>query len=122
MNAKAAAVLLAGGRAAFGAALIVAPRRIAPGWIGDDIERPPVELLLRSIGARDLVLGAGGLLAAASGQSLRPWLRAGAAADGADALLTIAYFSKLPRQGALGTLSLTAVAAYAGLRVSARVE
>ncbi len=122
MNAKIAAMLLAGGRAAFGAALIIAPRRVAHGWIGEDVERPPVELLVRSIGVRDLLLGAGGLLAVASGRPVRPWVQAGVVADLADAGLTTAYFSKLPPQGAIVTLALTAVAAYAGLRISARVE
>ena len=99
MNAKIAAMLVAGGRAAFGVALIAAPRRIAHGWIGDDVERPPVELLVRSIGVRDLVLGAGGLLAVASGRPVRPWVQAGVVADLADAALTAKYFSKLPPPG-----------------------
>jgi hypothetical protein len=115
-------MLIAAGRVAFGAALMLAPRRVAHGWIGDDVDRAPVELLVRSVGARDLVVGAGAIVAAASGQPVRPWLRAGAIADAADALLTAAYFSKLPRQGAMGTLALTAAAAYAGLRVSRRIE
>jgi hypothetical protein len=122
METRTLAILMAAGRAAFGIALIAAPRKVAHGWIGDDVDRPPVELLVRALGARDLALGAGGVIAAASGQPVRPWLRAGIAADAADALLTAAYFSKLPRQGALGTVALAVAAAYAGMRIASRAD
>ena len=110
------------GRVAFGLAFLLAPKKAAHGWIGDDVDRKPVELLVRAVGARDVVLGAGGVMAAMSGRPLRPWLRAGVAADAADALTTALYLKHLPRQGALATLGLTAVAALAGVRVAARVE
>ena len=48
---------LALGRAAFGAALLIVPERVAKGWLGEYAERPAVQALVRSIGVRDLVLG-----------------------------------------------------------------
>ena len=110
------------GRVAFGLAFLLAPKKAAHGWIGDDVDRKPVELLVRAVGARDVVLGAGGVLAVASGQPVRPWLRAGVAADAADALTTGLYLRHLPLRGALATVALSAVAAYAGVRVAARVD
>ncbi len=115
-------MLLAAGRVAFGLAFLMAPRKAAHAWIGDDVDRKPVELLVRAVGARDVVLGAGGMLAVATGQPVRPWLRAGVGADAADALTTGLYLRHLPLQGALATLALTAGATYAGVRVAARVD
>ena len=48
---------LAIGRAAFGAALLIVPGKVAKGWLGEYAERPAVHALVRSIGVRDLVLG-----------------------------------------------------------------
>jgi hypothetical protein len=122
VNTRTMAMTFAAGRVAFGAAMLLAPRKVAHGWIGDDVERPPVELLVRAVGARDLVLGGGALLALVSGQPAKGWLRAGVAADLADTALTGAYLGRLPRPGALGTMVLTVVAAYAGVRLAAGVE
>jgi hypothetical protein len=115
-------MLFAAGRVAFGAGMLLAPRRVAHGWIGDDIERPPVALLVRAVGARDIVLGSGALLALASGQPARTWLQAGLAADLADTAITAAALRSLPRQGALATMALTIGAAAVGSRLSARLE
>jgi len=48
---------LAIGRAAFGAALLIVPQKVAKGWLGEYAERPAVHALVRSIGVRDVVLG-----------------------------------------------------------------
>jgi hypothetical protein len=112
-------MLFAAGRVAFGAGMILAPRRVAHAWIGDDADRPPVELLVRAVGARDIVIGAGAIAALAGNQPAKTWLRAGVAADLADAAITARYFSKLPRQGAIATIALAIVVAYTGNRVAA---
>ena len=115
-------MLFAAGRVAFGAGMLLAPRKVAHGWIGDDVERPPVAVLVRAVGARDLILGGGALLALASGQPAKAWLQAGVAADLADTAITAAALGKLPRQGALATMALTLVAAYGGSRLAAKAE
>src|SRR5215217_6932241 len=63
---------LALNRISFGAGLILAPRLYARTWIGaagaaDD----RAKLLARALGARDLVLGAGGLMALRDGDTPR---------------------------------------------------
>ena len=53
MNPRQGARGLAIGRAAFGAALLLAPERVGKGWLGEYAERPAVHALIRSIGIRD---------------------------------------------------------------------
>ena len=113
-------MLFAAGRVAFGAGMLLAPRKVAHGWIGDDVDRPPVVLLVRAVGVRDILIGAGAIVALATNQPAKMWLRAGVAADLADASLTAAYLGKLPRQGALGTIALTIAAAYIGNRLASQ--
>ncbi len=115
-------MLLAAGRAMFGAGLLFAPKKAAHGWIGAAVDEPAPQMLVRAVGVRDLVIGAGGVLAIARGQTARGWIEAGAVADVADFAITVAYWGKLPKQGALMTMALTAVAGFAGVRLAPRVD
>lgn len=62
---------------------------IAPGLVGRlqfDSSAPETRIVVRMLGARDLALGVGALLAARHGSpGLRGWVEAGGFADGADA-------------------------------------
>ncbi len=115
-------MLLAVGRAAFGIGLLFYPRRVARGWIGDEIERPTSEMLVRAAGARELAIGAGGLVALLRGEPAHTWLTAGAVADAADFVLTAANFNKLPHPGRVGTMALTGIAAIIGLRLAPKLK
>ena len=59
-------------RIAFGAGLIVAPQRVAAGWLAGDAKRPPTQVAVRGLGARDVALAAGLVVDARR----RPWLAA----------------------------------------------
>lgn len=48
----------AAARLAFGAGLMVAPTRVARGWLGADADREPVKIAIRGLGARDVALSA----------------------------------------------------------------
>ena len=96
MNARTLAVLLTAGRALFGIAMLIAPRRIAGAWIGDDVDRPGPQLLVRVVGARDLVLGAGGAVAVIRGENATNWVTMARCPDVLDAALTLASFRDLP--------------------------
>lgn len=80
-------------RLAVGLALIAAPRAISRN------EDPSFALLIRTIGIRDAVLGAGAVLAPAGAAS--SWGRAGLASDSLDVL---AGAAALPRVGVGGGL------------------
>jgi hypothetical protein len=74
-------------RAAFGLSYVIAPRWGARGWVGEEeARRGGTQLAFRSLGARDLALGAGAAFAALTGdgRATTPWLAAHAVADLAD--------------------------------------
>lgn len=94
------------GRTAVGASFV-----LAPGWslrlsLGAVETGPVTRMLARSVGARDIALGLGALLAVRHDAPLRGWLEAGALADAGDALTTLLAFPHLGRaRAALAVLS-----------------
>ncbi|ADB53980.1 hypothetical protein Cwoe_5575 [Conexibacter woesei DSM 14684] len=91
------------GRLALGAVLMAAPRKVVgPGWIGAEAERPAAGVLLRAVGARDVAIAAGTLLALRQGSALKPWVAAGAIADGTDFVATLAAGQAIPPQARAG--------------------
>jgi hypothetical protein len=88
--------LALGARLASGVAFVLAPRALGGVMIGPGAAQPGTRLFVQAFGARDAILGAGGLAARARGESSRPWLFASATADAADAVLGGLLFRKLP--------------------------
>ncbi len=111
MNPRRAASLLAAGRVALGIAILAAPESVTSRWLGSNAGHPAVRYLARSLGARDLVLGA------LAFQTLDdpvhgPHVQiACATADSVDALATVAARSNLPTNGAIGTVLVASMAA-----------
>lgn len=83
------------GRIVAGALYVVFPRLLVRTWT--DVEDRRVDALGRAIGARDLALGLGALLALRRGTPARGWFEAAALTDTADAIATILVFGQLPR-------------------------
>lgn len=84
---------LAISRISFGAGLILAPGLYARSWVGGDAAREgSTKLLARALGARDLALGAGGLLALRDGDTARArrWFAAQGMTDAVDFAATLA--------------------------------
>jgi hypothetical protein len=83
---------LAAGRVALGAALVAAPDTLTRAWLGSaTAEDPGRQIAVRGLGARDVVLGVGALVALRPGGEVRQaarWLEAGVVADLADAAAT----------------------------------
>ncbi|HLI00293.1 MAG TPA: hypothetical protein VKV06_05870 [Acidimicrobiales bacterium] len=102
---RAAGLVLAGVRSVLGAAALLAPGAVLKPWIGDRSGDKGALLLSRSLGGRDLAVGAGALVAAATGQPTKLWLRAGALSDATDSLGTLAAFRHLPRLWRWGVLA-----------------
>src|SRR3954466_8460757 len=96
------------GRIAFGAGLLAAPERVAAGWLPGDAARAGTKVAVRGLGARDVALAAGVVLAARK----RPWLIACLACDLADIAAT-----RRRRRGAARAL---AVQRAAGVRRARR--
>lgn len=116
-RARKAAGVVAAGRAALGVVAFVAPSLPARPWVGHgEALRPAVRLFARTLGARDLALGLGALLALRHGGHVRGWVEAGGLADTGDAVATLVAFRDLPRRTRWLVLASTAgAAAAAGL-------
>jgi hypothetical protein len=94
----------------FGVAFIAKPTLMERAWIGKQARVPGAQLLARAVGARDLVLGLGGLQAAARDDgSARPWMAAAGICDAVDFGATWAAGRTIPRQARNGVLAIAAV-------------
>lgn len=94
-------------RTVLGVAAYVLPDAVAQPWVGM-ASRPAGPVLGRALGARDVALGVGGLLAGDDGPRLERWVQMGAVADAGDLLATLISFPKLPRAGRWLVLASTA--------------
>jgi hypothetical protein len=104
------AALISVGRFVFGVAFIAEPKLMDRAWIGKQARVPGAQLLARAVGARDLVLGLGGLQAVTRDDgSARPWMAAGAICDSVDFGATWAAGRTIPSQARRGVLAVAAV-------------
>src|SRR6476469_5774114 len=97
------AVSVLGLRMAYGVALIAAPERLARRWLGPAAAGGATQVPLRALGARELLLHAGGLVAAARGAPLRPWFAASIAGDLTDIAATAVARADLPAESPAAT-------------------
>ena len=99
---KTLAGTLALGRMAFGINYAIRPQEASTSWIGPVAKAPPVQVIVRSQGARDIALGAGSLRALVRDdrRELRAWVLGQTLADGTDPLATWIARRKLPRRQA----------------------
>lgn len=111
---------LAAARIGIGVALAVAPRRLGRVWLGDVVDQAGARVALRSMAARDAVLGTGALLALRRGRPVRAWLEAGAAADAADLVATLLAGSRLPMTGRVGVPAFAVAGVAAGVVLARR--
>ena len=116
------ASVIAAGRVLFGIGLLAAPAAVARGWLGEEAGRPAAVELLRGLGARDVVLGAGALVNLRDGGSPAPWIAAGAAADTVDMVAAVAVGDGIPPAGRWATIALATAAAVAGAAVAATLD
>ena len=105
-------------RAVVGAAMFIAPRRVGRAWTGEETEGVSANLAVRGMGARDVALGLGILLAIERGAPVRGWLEASALADSADAAGTLMQWGELGTPRALFWLTAEVSAAWAGSRLA----
>ena len=120
--ARIAACVLFGARIAYGAALIAAPARLARRWLGPPSSLPPTQVPLRGLGAREVLLHAGGLAAALSGAPVRPWVAASVAGDLSDIGASAAGRDGLPDGAAAATLAVAGASALLSVAVGVAVD
>jgi hypothetical protein len=111
---------LALGRLGFGAGMLLAPARLSRPWIGGEAAGSGTQVVVRSLGARDLVIGAGALVS--RGPDRQHWLLAAVVSDATDLIASLAAGSALPLRGrilvgaAAGGAIAAGVLALGGLR------
>jgi len=105
-------------RTARGLGLLVAPGPVGGHWAGGPAHRPGGKLLGQALGARDLVIGAGLLRAARSGEDAvrREWLAAGVVVDVIDLLATVGHRRALTWNGEVLALVAAASCTAIGLQ------
>lgn len=95
-----AALGVAAGRTLLGMYALASPGRISRSWLGNRVDGVTAQMFGRTLGARDLALGAGAVWALASRRGDRPvvagLVAAGAMADLTDAAVTFAAWRNLP--------------------------
>lgn len=114
--------MLAAGRVAVGVALVVLPGLALRPWLGPTARDRRVKVVMRAMGARDLVLGIGALRALDRGEPVRPWAVAGATADLADAGATLAAIGPLGPARALPVVAAAGAAAAAAINSAGHLD
>jgi hypothetical protein len=104
------ALVISFGRFLFGVAFIAKPTLLEGAWIGKQARLPGAQLLGRAVGARDLVLGLGGVQAAARDDGSAPaWMAAAATCDAVDFGATWAAGQGIPSEARRGVLAIAGV-------------
>jgi hypothetical protein len=114
MDPRRAAAVIGAGRAALGAAVLLAPE-VTTSWLGEHARHPAVRYLTHLIGVRDLALGVLTLASLRDGEGAGRMQLVCATADTVDVLATLAARAELPAAGVAGTVALGGGAAAAGV-------
>jgi hypothetical protein len=113
---------VAAGRVVVGLAMLVAPRTTARNWAGPGAAERSVALLTRALGAREVALGGGTILALERGEPARRWVLAGVLSDAVDAVAALLGMRAIGVRRALPTLVVATTAAAVGLSAADKVD
>lgn len=103
-GARKGAIVVLALRIVYGAGLIAAPSRLGRRWLGPAANAAPTQVPLRALGAREIILHSGAIIAAVRGAPLRPWLAGSIVGDLSDLAATVAGRGELPKGSATATL------------------
>jgi len=98
-------------RVAYGAGLLLAPRRLTERWLGADAARAGTQVTARGLGAREIILHTLLLVGIQRGAPVRPLLIGSIAGDVSDIASTYAARRGLPGPSAPLTLLVAGVSA-----------
>jgi hypothetical protein len=114
--------LLGFGRALLGAAALVAPGAVTRWWTGEQEGSTTLPMAVRGMGARDLAIGMGTLMALENDGPVSRWLEAGAVADAADAFATLTSWRRLPGLRRMCLLALEVTAAWVAMDLASNLD
>ena len=118
MDEKDLARMLGFGRVVLGAASFLSPRKVARFWTGESPEMAVSHMAVRGMGARDIALGLGTLIALENDGAVRGWLEASALADAGDAASTILSWKRFGSVRKVGWLAVELAAAYLAMQLA----
>lgn len=121
MSPRTIARTIAAGRVAVGLGLLVAPRAVGRQWIGDDADRPGTTVMIRGLGARDLILGLLALHTVDHPQVGPRYQRTMVVCDAVDLGATLAVRDALPPAAVAGTVLVAGAAVAGGLYAGAKL-
>jgi hypothetical protein len=122
VQARDLALSQARGRIAFGAAFLLAPGLTGRLWIGPVATRRAVKVFTRALGARDVALGIGVVVALDRGAPVRGWLEGGTLADAADFLATLVAGDSIPENARRTTLAIAGGSAAMGAALARALD
>lgn len=121
-RARKGAIVVLTLRISYGAGLIAAPSRLGRRWLGPAADAAPTQVPLRALGAREIILHAGAMIAAVRGAPLRPWLAGSIIGDLSDLAATVAGRGELPKGSATATLVVGGSSALISAAAAAALE
>ena len=122
LDAPDIATLLSGARLALGAVLFLMPSKGAKAWSSQGADTPAAVVASRGMGARDMALGLGALLAIGNDKPVRGWIEAAAFSDLLDAINAAMSFRRLPPFRALVMGASAAGAAMLGMQLAPELD
>ncbi len=108
-------------RLGIGATFFLMPRRALRTWTGDE-DGVGSRVVARALGAREVALGVGTLVALRRRAHVRGWIEAGVVCDASDALITLLGGGGLPPVRRLLSGASAAGAAFRGRQVAASLD
>ncbi|MFL5843118.1 MAG: hypothetical protein ACJ762_00400 [Solirubrobacteraceae bacterium] len=97
MNPVGVAKAVSAGRLVFGVAMMAAPSKVMAGWVGEkEAQRPAFDLLTRSFGAREILLGFIGVHVSGTPGVGKRTIGTMALMDLTDLAVTVAHRRNLP--------------------------
>lgn len=110
-------------RIAYGAALLIAPGKVACNrWLGPGAYQPAATVALRGLGAREVAVHGIALAILARGGPVRPWLAASIAGDLADVVAAIISRDGLPTNSPAATAAVAGGSAALTAAVAASLD
>jgi hypothetical protein len=107
--------MLALGRGAIGVVALLVPKTVGRVFLGSIVDAPGGTAAVRTIGGRDLALGAGALIADLRGRPLRGWVEVGVLVDLLDCFVALFLGRGVPLLSRLSILIIGGGAAAAGI-------
>ena len=114
--------LLGLGRMVIGATMLLMPRQAVKRYMGEEDPSWTAAMAMRGLGARDIALGTGLMVALEEDGDVARWLEAGAISDAGDFLATLSNFRELPSLRRFLWLLTAGSSTYLGLKLAGALD